>query len=75
MTAKSTSFTVSKRSAARTDAGVFREVSSNGHVTRVLNANTYERASERANKSIAASALAQKESARSSVGLSHKKPK
>jgi hypothetical protein len=56
---RSTSFTVSK-GAPKSSGGVFREVSSSGHTTKVMSSNAYGKASERANKSLAASALSQK---------------
>ncbi|WP_375391272.1 hypothetical protein [uncultured Sphingomonas sp.] len=55
----SKSFTVSKDSRTRS-GGVFREVSSSGHTTKVMSSEAYGKASARANKSLAASALTQK---------------
>ena len=53
------SFTVSKDNRRGAD-GVFRDVSSAGHTTKVMSSDAFGKASARANKSLAASALSQK---------------
>lgn len=44
-------FTVSKRAATKSGA-VFREVSGSGKTTKVMSAETYHRASEKANRTL-----------------------
>lgn len=56
---RSPSFTISK-GAPKSSGGVFREVSSSGHTTKVMSSNAYSKASDRANKSLAGSALSQR---------------
>ena len=55
----SNSFTVSKDH-RKGIGGVFRDVSSSGHTTKVMSSDAYGKASARANKSLAASTLSQK---------------
>jgi len=61
MATDKTGYTVSRSASTGRFNGVFRDVSSNKDgKTRVMSSETYSRASDRANKSLAASALTQR---------------